>query len=242
MRSIGHLGSECMSNHQLFRRAVALSLALTAITGGGTAWSRDLGPSERQVYVFASSSADGGAFYRLDVAAKRQVLAPTIDGRATASYPLVDCGSADWYCVTSDRHGLAFIAPRLCADPRASPQVGDVWRYAGQKLVVLQRRDPEKRPSGERGGAPQIAADADISSMLLLGNPSRPDTVYEYALSRGIVGVFLRRSPRGPSPYEEARAGRLSRTAEPERAAIYRWLLPVAPLVPTDLARCRAAQ
>jgi hypothetical protein len=132
---------------------------------------------------------------------------------------------------------MAFVAPRVCGDPR----VGDVWRRAGQTLVVLQRRDPSPLPPGEGGGAPPIPADADISSLLLLGDPARPNIVYQYAMSRGVIGAFVRRSSADPSPYDEALAGRLEPSAgrAARGRAVHFWLLPVAPLVPTDLARCR---
>jgi hypothetical protein len=229
------LGSATFKRHAV---RVAATIIITSQPVAMARVAQAAKPSQVKTIVLQGYGADSDDRLVLDLATGKQQLL-TKSGQAVGrARSLADCSDGVWFCGRSrDADGLVWAFPRTCVDAK----VGDVWRHGGADLVVLQRFDPVLPQAGRPGEPPPIPADALVAVELLLGSPKRPDVVYRYNQSAGVVGAYFRRSPKGPTPYAEARAGRIDRTKDQGQPTLYRAVVRPAPFYPVDFARCRPA-
>lgn len=201
----------------------AFALFLSFILGGAAV----AGPLGEGPWRF---QAAGAPPYTLDPARG-------VQGRpAEPAAPADDCSDQTWFCLTNGLAltGLRFVAPRVCGEAK----VGDVWRRGDVVVEVLRRRDPPPQRSMGPGQAPMIPADAMVQTLLLLGDPARPDIVYAYGSVAGVMGFWEQRPGTGLLLHDQAKARWLDDPG-PGQAVRYYRVQPRAPLTPTNLARCR---
>jgi len=185
------LGSATFKRHAV-RCCVAAWVMIISQPVAAAGLAQAAEPGQGKPIVLQGYGADSADRLVLDLATGKQQLL-TKGGQAIGRARLLaDCSDVAWFCARSrDADGLTWAFPRTCVDAK----VGDVWRHGGADLVVLQRFDPVLPQTGKPGEPPPIPADAQIAVEMLLGSPKRPNVVYRYSQSAGVVGVYFRRLP-----------------------------------------------
>jgi hypothetical protein len=89
---------------------------------------------------------------------------------------LVDCSTNNYFCAYAEY--LHIVLPKRCG----KFDVGEAWAANGVETKILSTRI-EQHNFGVHSYSP--------STVLLLGSPKFPGTVYEYEVGSGVRGIYL---------------------------------------------------
>ena len=123
--------------------------------------------SERGVFVFG--------YLTIDFQRHTAVTVP--DRSIGFYYGLVNCSNETFYCVKSQHVDL--VLPKICAPMK----VGDTFSLAGITTTVLAEVPNARAHIGLHSQGPQ--------KQYLLGDDSKPDTVYVYWGQDGVVEIDM---------------------------------------------------